>query len=141
MLNICLLSRNHGSGTPPIKIPYSSLKSMNRGIVQKYINDHKDTAILRAASDAAKQEFPGTVAVVSYYVNNMIVHMPLQSGNANPQPHGSQDNFYSEDQPGFGSHIKKIIADIPSSGGKRRKRSTYKKRYTRRRKTQYHRRR
>jgi hypothetical protein len=137
------------------KILYTQLQPMERADVEKYIKEgHIDTAILRKPSVNALKQFPDTVAIVSYSVETGnvntpfgIVHMPLLAGKAEHVAHGNQDNFYTEDlqvPPGpkipFGPHITKIIGAIPSAGGKRRKRNTYKKRNGRRRKTQYRRR-
>ena len=123
MQNICLLSKDHGMRNnwgkvpPSIKIPYAELQIMDRVVVEKYINGHKNTAILRAASTQAKQQYPDVVAIVSYFdrSNMKIIHNPLLSSQGKAIIKAGQDNFHTEDLPGFGSYITNIIADNPST--------------------------
>lgn len=173
--SIGLLSKHHRDGSLAINLPYESLKLMERGAVERFINNNKKTAVLRAISDSARQAaivFAAKAAAeaaskgllvdnrpftpmatlsyyhkVSYYDENegiqkekdIIYHLILRLEDSFHIGHVNRDVWYTDNLPGF-EHITTIVADIPSAGGKRRKRNTYKKRHGRRRKTQYRRR-
>jgi hypothetical protein len=164
--SIGLLSKHHRDGSLAINLPYESLKLMERGAVERFINNNKKTAVLRAISGSARQAAivlaakalpvdnrPFTpMATLSYYEKvyyydedegiqkekDIIHHVILRLEDSFHIGHVNRDVWYTDNLSGF-EHITNIIADI-SSGGKRRKRNTYKKRNGRRRKTQYRRR-
>jgi hypothetical protein len=54
-LYIGLFSKSHRPGSVSIDILYSSLQLMERGAVERFINNNKKTAVLRGISDNARQ--------------------------------------------------------------------------------------
>ena len=129
-------------------VSLGELQELDSNRVARYVYYHHGIAILYAPPPKAKaMEQPPNVllAVISYYnpntkkVANNLLQYPLNF----EQEYTVDGTILLHDVTngaGF-EGITNIITHIPSAGGKRRKRNTYKKRYARRRKTQYHRRR